>query len=888
MAQYRSTRSSSKHDVPEFPRVPGIPIFRSRPQPSGRRTTRSASREIVDGSAGRMKKPRALRGSSAESDVSDGASRVTRNTRQKPSPELSRVEEDEHEYEADTIRVSSDRGESFAEEDSVPNNAPSFAPMHREPSPASTSAMSRVTSYSAQELAEMKPWEMQDTLIDLHDATSKLLAFVTDKSEQQDVPGFLLELEDPDSRVTVNLIRLRETLRLHKKPFGNEQYINLYIVLRGILGVQHKDDVGSGPWRPDNIFYETNLAILIYNLLLLYTDENVIGSMLDKLDLDFPVPFLSSFGETGKPGESRLLRESVDLAIDLRTQLCIDLLQNKFGHENFDPDEVVTAVFYENPENNPATLKGWSLSALNMDDEQKNEVHRRMQQIRESFGENTQSVDMNLLTARFPWSGFISRVISWCKLRSDEIEVALQSSGGVSVIRKAIEKEQNTKQRAAQDLPLGADADNDNGDIDLLSQYRPDSIDMALDISALMTGKPLAPAIRYMKKTMEKRKRDSLGAEGPNSKRRGGAQSVERSPKRATALTRLNASQVSPQIRRKEVSIICSTKPQTTGSDLSVEGTGNINAGRSVSPLFVTDDNDDNRLIISQVVAEVKEAENQQNKENILQSTGSKSVKAAFIDRQPGAEKVIFDSQASTQEGPSAPRRSSKARGKQKAAGPRLSPDKSEDEEDAFSIDDRPDPQRSSPQPHPARRTTSYQTRQRSTIAHTSPLQERDAASATRRSQRKIRPHRATPAQQNRSDSPFCTNSSAPSSPPRSQADIYREVNQASRTQTALGPKPPQTRHPWSEAEINLLCDGIAKHGTQWSTIKKEDTADILHRRGQVGLKDKARNIKYDFLNAGIRLPAGFELVPLHTNQKKKLRAGGKLPESDAEDDDER
>jgi hypothetical protein len=69
----------------------------------------------------------------------------------------------------------------------------------------------------------------------------------------------------------------------------------------------------------------------------------------------------------------------------------------------------------------------------------------------------------------------------------------------------------------------------------------------------------------------------------------------------------------------------------------------------------------------------------------------------------------------------------------------------------------------------------------------------------------------------------------------------------------------PQTRTPWSSEEVAALLEYIEELGTSWANIKKVDEswdADsetyegprLLARRDQVALKDKARNLKLDYL----------------------------------------
>jgi hypothetical protein len=105
----------------------------------------------------------------------------------------------------------------------------------------------------------------------------------------------------------------------------------------------------------------------------------------------------------------------------------------------------------------------------------------------------------------------------------------------------------------------------------------------------------------------------------------------------------------------------------------------------------------------------------------------------------------------------------------------------------------------------------------------------------------------------------------------------YREVNQISKNLSRLNPPKPQTRKKWSSLEEEHLISLIQEVGCSWARIKKldEEQRDILALRDQVALKDKARNMKYDYLKAGVHLPDNFNNVALNARQKAKLRELG-------------
>ena len=83
---------------------------------------------------------------------------------------------------------------------------------------------------------------------------------------------------------------------------------------------------------------------------------------------------------------------------------------------------------------------------------------------------------------------------------------------------------------------------------------------------------------------------------------------------------------------------------------------------------------------------------------------------------------------------------------------------------------------------------------------------------------------------------------------PTAQPDVYATINATAKARNAAVPRPTQVRTPWSMLETDKLLDLIQDFGPKWARLKNEDTDDVLLNRDQVALKDKARNMKLDFL----------------------------------------
>lgn len=85
---------------------------------------------------------------------------------------------------------------------------------------------------------------------------------------------------------------------------------------------------------------------------------------------------------------------------------------------------------------------------------------------------------------------------------------------------------------------------------------------------------------------------------------------------------------------------------------------------------------------------------------------------------------------------------------------------------------------------------------------------------------------------------------------PRSTFDAYQQSKERAQEFQASQPKKVQVRKAWTDEETGLLLDLIEEHGTSWRLLKQIDLENdyILKDRDQVALKDKARNMKLDFL----------------------------------------
>lgn len=91
--------------------------------------------------------------------------------------------------------------------------------------------------------------------------------------------------------------------------------------------------------------------------------------------------------------------------------------------------------------------------------------------------------------------------------------------------------------------------------------------------------------------------------------------------------------------------------------------------------------------------------------------------------------------------------------------------------------------------------------------------------------------------------------------PARVQLEAYKATNEVAKMTTAARTKKKvQSRKAWTDLETETLINLIQDHGTSWKVLKDKDLKKVLLDRDQTSLKDKARNIKLDYLKWVISL----------------------------------
>ncbi|CAO2647992.1 Nn.00g089140.m01.CDS01 [Neocucurbitaria sp. VM-36] len=452
MADRRGVRSASRRKTP----TPQSPSQATTPR--GGRATRakrlhSASRDLEADIDVQKPSRRSARQASitTATDESDHEGQATRRTRRKPAKEpvgdLTTVEEIDTQIALEEVPGTPTRTQT---EDPMPYRSPGAA--------SEMSGTTAISSFSLVEAEFLEPKYILKHLRKLCESAEEFLEHLApDNGRMEDDLQNIHEIQKPDSDFTEEYRDFDIELNVHLKHFKNEEhnYIHVRAMHRALFGLDR--DVAVAQSGLDLVLYLTNL--LIFAKTMIHSDRSTkeIWDALRQLDHSFPSHFMSSLIPKVKPtsaGESALLKDTFDLALELRTQLAILVLGRSIDDDNFNPDDVIGEVFFRSEASqvgDGSVLRGWNVSALGDDEsalpqELQNHVVQRLNKIREFFPMDDESldrgdlIDLEGLSANFPWEATILRLLHWVRLRHRELHAAVEEIGGPATILRNVKQ----------------------------------------------------------------------------------------------------------------------------------------------------------------------------------------------------------------------------------------------------------------------------------------------------------------------------------------------------------------------------------------------------------------------------------------------------------------
>lgn len=317
------------------------------------------------------------------------------------------------------------------------------------------SGTTAITSHSQQELADLDISMVVEVLPELHSSTNKLLDVVAPRgATRQVLSETTKEFQVPGSHKSKRLRHFEKAFENNKEYYGNDLFINISFILRKLFGDQALE---QDTYRPDVLLQEANFGTLIKSLMIAQQDHPKTLPILQRVDDLMPSPFLSGFDVEPLYGKSALVVQTFNLSLEVRTQVLIAIFKVYKDEQGFDPEPLLTQIFYDPPKHRDPSRSILEDSMENgfframggiEDDEmtrpQRNLISERIDFIRESFNDDPEEIadadyiDFERLERSFPWMDFLVHVVGWGKARLAEISRSIEIQGGVDAIMSSL------------------------------------------------------------------------------------------------------------------------------------------------------------------------------------------------------------------------------------------------------------------------------------------------------------------------------------------------------------------------------------------------------------------------------------------------------------------
>ncbi|ETN45793.1 uncharacterized protein HMPREF1541_09626 [Cyphellophora europaea CBS 101466] len=613
------------------------------------------------------------------------------------------------------------------------------------------------------------------------------------------------------------------------------------------------DAVDNGRWRPDAVLYLANLAFFL---------ATIVGGGDEQIDValrrSYPVfPSLFTSIDPSSRFATKLIEETVDYGNKLRTQVFIKHARENMDQPNFDPDDILRQVFYSSD----SGLGGLDFTGDRFT-QCAEQVNSHIRQLRTFITQDsTTPIRLEELEAQYTWPEFMFQTQQWVMARRQELEASLGAQDGVA---------------------------------DIVDHLQRGELTLEYPESSHIVSSPA-------------RTRETHGTTAATGQLVKSLQWMKAHNAQLSGLPMTDVDSQSQSAQGEIAESVADDNMANFGPDMVINDQDLQLANMLTSQFEAERAATQSQQIMAQLAVQAEEA-NKENRGPIAANLPAANPAPRFTDRQEGAQRIPWEEATQPRD----------HNGKRAAAD-------SDDDEDDFVTDARPQAKRSHMEDNtldPRLRHNPTSTIEMEEVGTSQPNLPPSAQPRplSGRGGNKTGVVAALPASSGVTATQRSPVSSAgPSTStdavrPQSQAsdvDVsasqsYRLVQERAKVATrelkhrqalpliteglpgesTQGPASPasqpaatyQERKAWTMQEETALIDFIGVYGPAYSKILKADNEEpvkYLQHRGQVQLKDKARNIKFAYLKAGDSLPAGFGAVSIGAKMVAKLREMG-------------
>ena len=311
------------------------------------------------------------------------------------------------------------------------------------------------TTFSQEEIEELDPDVMLDSLKKLDAASNDLLEAIMPPSSPLDVDTLSATLEKitaPGTKESKIYQRRLNAFMPYKADFTTgQEFIRPQNVSRALFDVASVEGIPNGAKRPDSVMYKANLANMLHMVLIKArnTDVASLTEILESVDLAFPTVVA---GNDHDP-------KAVTLSIALTAQLAVNRMESLVEDPNFNPHGIATAAFFSEDRGG-----GWRhYSALHFENAPEQQERAALDHInsivsgmQETFdGAIDPTIAIEKLREAYAWRNFLENdLVPYMTERTRTLDDEVRLAGGIegldSEVKISVQHRNNLKELAAK------------------------------------------------------------------------------------------------------------------------------------------------------------------------------------------------------------------------------------------------------------------------------------------------------------------------------------------------------------------------------------------------------------------------------------------------------
>ncbi|KJK67852.1 hypothetical protein P875_00108891 [Aspergillus parasiticus SU-1] len=311
---------------------------------------------------------------------------------------------------------------------------------------------------------ELGPELMLETLPSLERSAKDVLDFlVPGSADLKSIVNMAKRLSDPRNTQSKRLNLRKNALKNQPGWFEGRTYIDVTRASESLSSHFTKDGVQLN-WSAEPVLHHANCARFALEVLLASGNSTGFRKAIRDVEGRFPAPFMRDLvnGRRNAVGESALVKDTFQLALEIRTQALIMQLEYHQHEPSFDPNFILEDGFFldvsvhEPIDSDNAPMRGFNLPRLNIDgslpDEFREAASDRFEEMVANLPDEDGSFDIDDFKTTYSWRSFLLRAARWIRKRCEEIDQDISRQPSAESAREEFFAEIDAKNRRSSSV----------------------------------------------------------------------------------------------------------------------------------------------------------------------------------------------------------------------------------------------------------------------------------------------------------------------------------------------------------------------------------------------------------------------------------------------------